>query len=662
VFVKNFSIRVIRLGALATAAIAMTSCAGVVPPFSPEANGSTSQSTAFGAKVQHLGDVVRVLKSSGQYPSLAWDPVDHVLIGSGNGDVKILIGARVKLPRPGAATGVAYDAGSRTFYFASGNTLLSSKVKGTGVTTLTSALGNAGALAVGGAGDVYVIDGDHIDRLRGKSLTIAALPGTVTPAQGDAGPPSIAYDSANKSLYLSDASGDVIKRILPNKKAVVVAGHCILAAQVQGCESGNAPGTGQSVLFGSIGGIVYDPKHDYFIVADKYNNQLWRVTASGEAEPVAGYGPYGATNGNGWQAFLSNPQGVAYAPDKGVIFESEYSRIASYAVTGAAAKPLTPPTTRFVVSTPTTMVGAPLPDGSNAYFVLNGTTLDHITSDGTLTSKTLPVAGVRDTVVKDRFGNLWMSYLNGIAEGMSPGLLEIEPSGAFQTFTIADAGTNLLALTIGPDGNPWFATNGISGSAIATVANGTLATYAVPSQDAPEALIAGPDGTLWFATNAGIDRMSTSGTMLTPTPVQVGVRQMAADTKTHDVWALDAGSNVVYRIDSDFNVTSISFGCPSCSSEGTDLAVAPDDTAWIVLENAVAGIDASGRVKNYYMPDASPGIYSIAAGGKDQFWIAGFAGTLYEFNPKLYARANLPYDTSDDPSRRTSSVGAARPR
>ena len=325
------------------AAIAATACAGVVPrAVSPEPIGVTSQPAAFGAKVQHLGDVVTVVKSSGQYPSLAWDPSDHVLIGSGNGAVKVLIGARIKLPLPAAATGVAYDPRSHIFYFASGNTLLSSKVNGAGLTTLTSELGSGGALAVDGTGDVYVIDGDHIDKLRGKSLTIASLPGTVTPLQGDAGPPSIAYDSADKSLYLSDASGNVIKRILPNKKAVVVAGHCISAEQAQGCEPGNAPGTGLSVIFGSIGGIVYDPKHDDFIVADKYNNQLWRVTASGEAGPVAGYGPYGATNGNGWQAFLSLPQGVAYAADKGVIFESEHSRIASYAITGVPAKPLTP--------------------------------------------------------------------------------------------------------------------------------------------------------------------------------------------------------------------------------------------------------------------------------------------------------------------------------
>ena len=578
---------------------------------------------------------------------MAWDPVDHVLIGTGGGGVKVLIGAKVKLPLPAGASGVAYDATSRTFYFASGNMLLSSKVKGKGVTTLTSAIGSAGALAVDGSGNIYIVDGDHIDKLRGKSLTIAALPGTVTPSIGNAGPPSIAYDSADKSLYLSDASGDVVKRILSNKKAIVIAGHCISAGLNQGCESGNTPGTGKNVLFGSLAGFVYDPKHDDFIVADTYNNQLWRVTAPGEAGPVAGYGPYGSTNGNAWRAFLSLPEGLAYAPDKGVVFDSEQARIASYAVTGAAAKPVTPPTNRFVISSPTAGVSPPLADGSNAYFILSGK-FDHITSDGALTSKTLPVAGVSGAVVKDRLGNFWMTYQTFIPANQ--GVLEIDASGASHTFPISPEGENLVPLTIGPDGNPWLAMNGISGSFIATIANGALATYPVPSQDAPNTLVAGPDGTLWLATNSGIGRMSTSGTVLAPTPVHEAVRKVVVDAKTRDVWALDAGLNVVYRIASDFHVTSIPFGCPTCSGEGIDLAVAPGDTAWVVIENAVAGIDTLGHVKNYYMPDAYVNLYSISAGGEDELWIAGYSGTLYEFNPKLYARAKLPYDTSQDPS------------
>ena len=231
----------------------------------------------------------------------------------------------------------------------------------------------------------------------------------------------------------------------------------------------------------------------------------------------------------------------------------------------------------------------------------------------------------------------------------SQGVLEIEASGASHTFPISQEGENLVPLTIGPDGNPWLGMNGISGSFIATIANGTFTTYPVPGQ-APNTLVAGPDGTLWFATSSGIDRMSTSGALLAPTPVHEVVRKIAVDAKTHDVWALDENSNIVYRIASDFHVTSIPFGCPTCSGEGIDLAVAPGDTAWVVIENAVAGVDTSGQVKNYYMPDSHVNLSSISAGGADELWTAGYNGTLYEFNPKLYARAKLPYDTGQDPS------------
>lgn len=175
---KVCNIRTLRLGALAAATIAASACAGIVPAgVSREADGFSSQAAPFGAKIQHLGDVVTVLKSSDRYTSMAWDPVDHVLIGTGGGGVKVLIGAKVKLPLPAGASGVAYDATSRTFYFASGNMLLSSKVKGKGVTTLTSAIGSAGALAVDGSGNIYIVDGDHIDKLRGKSLQLPRCPG-----------------------------------------------------------------------------------------------------------------------------------------------------------------------------------------------------------------------------------------------------------------------------------------------------------------------------------------------------------------------------------------------------------------------------------------------------------------------------------------------------
>lgn len=619
---------------------------GVAPAF--RAPDVAAAPTSAGV---HLGDVATIA-SQGAFLQLAWDDSDAMLVGtkrsySGYGGAApvVVFGASGKFQFPAAANGVAYDDKSGAFYFSSGHNLYASKADGS-LTTVTAALGGAASLALDpSSGDVYVIDGNRIDRFRDGKLSPFSRPGTVTPAvDGVPGTPSIAFDSKQRVVYLADTFGDAVKRILPDGTAAVVAGHCQrLRSGIGGCEVGNVPGTGKRALFGAPSGIIFDARNDDFIVADASNNVLWRVTRSGDAAPVAGYGPSARYDGNAWRAFFALPGAMTYSSKLGAAFVSDSGRTARYALVGPKPAPLASPTSRFVFSkVPPNTLSTPVVDGSAAWIAINGR-LMRVTTSGMWSSVSIP-GSVRQ-VALDRAGNLWASYS---AFGKSVGVARLDVSGTVTRFSIEtkDRTSDISALAIGPDGNPWFGFSNVK-PAIGTVQSNVVKLFGLPNPrpgvPRPGPIVAGPDGTIWYSYGRKneIQRISTDGERLPPVKSPFYPRTMAVDRGTGDVWFLDGEKNVVYRLNDD-SFSSYPFGCSGCSFEGEDLTVSPDDTAWVATNDTMTGISRSGKVKEYYLPLVHAGAAAIAAASAHAVWVAGYSGQMFLFDPIQYARARLP--------------------
>src|SRR5205085_1283658 len=58
------------------------------------------------------------------------------------------------------------------------------------------------------------------------------------------------------------------------------------------------------------------------------------------------------------------------------------------------------------------------------------------------------------------------------------------------------------SITVGPDGNIWFAENAKDNIGMITTA-GTITEYPISANSQADGIVAGPDGNIWFAARGG---------------------------------------------------------------------------------------------------------------------------------------------------------------
>jgi virginiamycin B lyase len=116
----------------------------------------------------------------------------------------------------------------------------------------------------------------------------------------------------------------------------------------------------------------------------------------------------------------------------------------------------------------------------------------------------LPVKGIPAGIVAGPDGALWFTDWMGK-------IGRITTSGSITSFTVSGGVGQSASITVGSDGNLWFAgSNGISRMTTA----GAVTTFVPPtSGSSPQSIVAGPDGALWFTESAGnkIGRVTTAG-------------------------------------------------------------------------------------------------------------------------------------------------------
>ena len=606
-------------------------------PAVPEAPSIAAGTSAAVAATRRVGDVTTMLKSQ-RFNALAWDDADAVLIGTQYSAPPVVLTGHAAVQLPPQAAGVAYDAPDKTFFFSSQSSIYASRIGGS-LKTVTQSLTNATTMTADKHGTIYVIDGDHIDRLRKGRLDVYAFPGTVTAPNGSYGNalPSLAFDEDNGTLYLADTYSDTIKRIV-NHRGVVVAGHCLgEQSSPSGCRPGNVPGKGAAALFGTIGGIAYDPQAKDLIVADAQQNVLWRITTGGVATVAAGYGPPGTFDGNGLRAFFASPACAVTAPRLDSVIVSDTSRVAAYAYAGKPAPAFDPPTKRFVLPGLPVLASNPAAIGDAAWVEYAGRAVEQH-ADGRVASYKLAVDGlnVNPMIAVDPHGNVWAQFY--IPFGTSTiGLLELDSAHKLKRYNAypLNSPSNMTALSIGPDGNPWFAIDDGFSDYLETVRDGSVVHLAAPRA---QSISAGPNGTILLG---GYDKVitefDTSGKRVGEIPAKSGAGKIAYDRKSGDVWFLDSSfSGRLYRVsrahrtyeyDVPYNVY--------------DLGVAPDDTAWIPTGNGITSVSPAGTLHDYYLPSAVPGATYVDAGSAG-VWISA-VGQIFLLDPALYRRDHFPY-------------------
>ena len=118
-------------------------------------------------------------------------------------------------------------------------------------------------------------------------------------------------------------------------------------------------------------------------------------------------------------------------------------------------------------------------------------------------------------------GNFWFPYGNNSFEAeVSPGIGRITPAGVVTTFPTPGVGATEARpgdVTVGPDGNLWFAGGGWIGRITPA---GAITVFPLPIADVAgsDKVTAGPDGNLWTDASGVVARITPAG-VVTVIPV-----------------------------------------------------------------------------------------------------------------------------------------------
>ena len=191
-------------------------------------------------------------------------------------------------------------------------------------TTLAGSLGSAGsadgtgtaaqfnrpiALAVDGAGNVYVVEGASF-RLRKITPegAVTTLPGSFNYPAG------VAIDG-NGTLYVANTSEQSIDTVSAAGVVTALAGG--------GRAPGYADGTGSAAKFNYPYGVAVDGLGNAY-VADTFNNVIRKITSAGVVSTLAGQAPQpGFLDGTGGEARFNNPLALA-ADAGGTVFVADF--------------------------------------------------------------------------------------------------------------------------------------------------------------------------------------------------------------------------------------------------------------------------------------------------------------------------------------------------
>lgn len=225
--------------------------------------------------------------------------------------------------------------------------------------------------------------------------------------------------------------------------------------------------------------------------------------------------------------------------------------------------------------------------------------------------------------------NLWVSSID------SPKIVRVTPAG-----TTKDYPTDPVipwCLTVGPDGNVWFASLRNVGR---ITPEGTIARFPLPSMPSGSVttIVSGPDGNLWYGDYLGqrIGRMTPEGAV-TEFQTSRSPYAMAAGADGN-LWFTDPPANVIGRVSLDGNVTV--FPLAGDASLPRFIAAGPDGNVWITVHERqnrppvgkIVRVSADGAITEFPLPEGSTPV-GITAGPDCNLWFTETEARLGRISP-----------------------------
>lgn len=189
---------------------------------------------------------------------------------------------------------------------------------------------NPSGIAVGPAGDIYVADTwNHTIRKISPDGVVTTLAGTAGAKGSTDGtgagarfsfPAGLAIDGPG-NLYVADSGNFLIRKITPAGVVTTVAGRAGQHDHIDGAAAEAEFNLPQSLAFDPSGNLL---------VADTLNNTIRKITPDGVVSTVAGLAPpdtRGSEDGLGNAARFFLPTGICLGPDGSVFVADRYNNL-----------------------------------------------------------------------------------------------------------------------------------------------------------------------------------------------------------------------------------------------------------------------------------------------------------------------------------------------
>jgi streptogramin lyase len=272
------------------------------------------------------------------------------------------------------------------------------------------------------------------------------------------------------------------------------------------------------------------------------------------------------------------------------------------------------------------------PDGNMWVTGASSGSIEKIDESGKFigTYKVLGSGPVGITVGADK--NMWF------AESQTGKIGKITTSGAITEYTLPAAGSTPQPneTTLGPDGNIWYVSDGLTGGSAGKITPaGKLTSYTLPANSGPQSIVAGTDGNLWIS-DAGLNAIlviSPSGKVVATHHLPTANASPWGITLGPDknIWFAEYGANLIGRMTTSGQLKEISV--PSANAGPLYVTAGPDGNVWFT-ETGGGFWNYGGRV-GYVTPDMSTirefagttttHVHNLAFDANRNLWYTSFA-------------------------------------
>ncbi|QJD95233.1 hypothetical protein HH214_04750 [Mucilaginibacter robiniae] len=238
-----------------------------------------------------------------------------------------------------------------------------------GVGTAASFAGPIG-LSIDGLGNLYVTEEAFYNKIRKITPdgVVTTLAGGNTGSTNGKGTAASFYGplglacDASGNIYVADSYNNQIRKITPTGEVTTFAGSTT---------SGKVDGAGATASFNHPAGVSCDSYGNVY-VADQYNNLIRKITPTGDVSTLAGSGGTKLVDGVGSEAGFSSPAGlVADGQGNLIIVDAGHNVIRKVAITGYTIKPALPKGLNFDGATGT-ISGTPTVSSSAITYTASG--------------------------------------------------------------------------------------------------------------------------------------------------------------------------------------------------------------------------------------------------------------------------------------------------